>query len=218
MVAQFSYTGPANAPTLYHAQIDWGDGEAPTEGTITNQSSEHAFTVSGSHTYAQSLTGIIRVLLSYGWSVSESASLGAWTVGSVDVTSPTASEVVPAVRFRGQPLLAVIRRGRRAPLYELVFRLNQALAQSSAGHVEATVHANGDTNPVRQLTSNRVEACYVANASTAGKQKLKPGSRYPFTLVIDGAPSTRDRTYGIVRSFTSVDRMYSAASKQLGCM
>lgn len=217
VVARFSYDGPANPFILYHAQIEWGDGEAPTEGTITNQISEHAFTVGGSHTYAYPLTGAIRVLLSYGWSARESDSLGAWAIGGVDVASPTASEVTPAVRFRGQPLLAVIRHGHRAPLYELVFRLNRALVQSSAGHMEATINADGDTSPVRQLTSNRVTACYVATAGTAGKQNLKPGSRYPFTLVISGAPSTQDRTYGIVRSFTSVKHMHRAASKQLGC-
>ncbi len=215
VLAQFRYTGLASTP--YHAKIEWGDGGAPTEGTITNEGGEHTFTVSGSHTYAHPLTGTIRVLLSYGWSASESESLGGWTIGSVDVTSPTVSEMTPAVRFRGRPLLAVIRRGRRTPLYELVFRLSRALAQSSAGHVEATINANGDTIPVRQLASNRAQACYVAIVSTAGKQRLKPGSRYPFTLVIDGAPSRRDRAYGIVRSFTSVNRVHNAASKQLGC-
>jgi len=214
VVAEFNYadlsgyTGLLNASSdPYSALIEWGDGEAPTTGTISTRGSEPAFTVSGSHTYTRPLTGTIRVLLSIRWG-NKTEALGAWATGSVDATPP--------LRFDGQPLLAAIPRGTRAPLYELIFRLNRALPRTSAGHVDAMIEANGHTSPVRRLTAHGTSACYIATASTTAKRKLKPGAHYPFTLVVDGASDTRDKAYGLVRSLANINRIHSAAS-QLGC-
>jgi hypothetical protein len=211
-------TSPSN---IYSAEIEWGDGEVPTTGTINmGSSSEPMFTVSGSHTYARSITGTIKVLLSFSrFSWMNPESLGAWTTASVNATPAISSAEVtaPRLQFDGRPLLAVIQRGSRAPLYELVFRLNRALAQTTIGDAESRIEANGHTTSIHQLIAHEATACYVATASMLGKRKLRPGARYPFALVVGGASDTRDPTYGVVRRFASVKRMHAAASKQLGC-
>ncbi|HTA33037.1 MAG TPA: hypothetical protein VK721_06390 [Solirubrobacteraceae bacterium] len=219
VVAEFSYTEASNSFVPYHAQIEWGDGEASPTATVIMRSGEHTFTVSGSHTYGRPLTGTTKVLLSY-----ESEPLGAWATGSVDATPPIdlthpagSVHVTPPVRFHGQPLLDEISRSGKAPLYELVFRLNRALPQTGAGNVEAMIEANGQPSPIRQLTTRKVATCYAATQGGIGKRELKPGAHYPFTLVDEGASDTRYRAYGLVRRFASINRMHGAVSRQLGC-
>src|SRR5580700_4734601 len=126
VVAEFNDGFPSQY-LHYHAQIEWGDGEPPTIATVTPQASELAFTVSGSHTYMQPLNSTVRVLLTYQMVLdSNEEPVGEWTTGPVDATSPpTVMASLPPLRFRGQPILAVIPRGRGAPLYELVFRVNR---------------------------------------------------------------------------------------------
>lgn len=216
VVGEFSYAGLfgftsilTSSSNIYSAEIEWGDGEEPTAGTIKLGSSEPVFTVSGTHTYARSVTGTIKVLLSSRWGANNFEPLGTWTTGDVNAT--------PALAFDGRPFLAVVRRGAKATLYELVFRLSRALAQTTIGHAESAIEANGHTSPVRQLTARQEPACYVASVTRPKKRKLRPGAPYPFTLVVAGASDTRDKTYGLVRSVASISRMHTAARRQLGC-
>lgn len=219
VVAEFSYTLPFVPSLPYQAQIEWGDGEALTAGTINTQGSD-TFTVSGSHTYSRQLNGTIRVLLSLdGWWSPESGPLGTWVTGSTNATlGPGSAQVTPApLQFDGRPLLAAIQRGTRVPLYELLFRLNRALPQTSSGQVEAKIEASGHASPVRQLTAHTATACYAATARKPEKPKPHTLTRYPFTLVVEGAPDTRDRGYGLIRRFASTSDLHRAVRKQLGC-
>jgi hypothetical protein len=50
-VAAFTDSAGAGPIGNYAASIDWGDGSAPTAGSITQSGS--TFTVSGSHTYSE---------------------------------------------------------------------------------------------------------------------------------------------------------------------
>ncbi len=53
-LAEFSYANARNPNPTFTATIDWGDGTAPTPGTITFQpGGTLPFLVTGSHTYAQ---------------------------------------------------------------------------------------------------------------------------------------------------------------------
>ncbi|HQU41768.1 MAG TPA: cadherin-like domain-containing protein, partial [Pirellulales bacterium] len=51
-VATFTDPGGAESPTNYSATIDWGDGNA-SAGAISLDSTTHAFTVSGQHSYGE---------------------------------------------------------------------------------------------------------------------------------------------------------------------
>ncbi len=53
-VATFTDANPYGQPGDFAVTIDWGDGTTPTSGTVTGSPS--AFTVLGSHTYAESGT------------------------------------------------------------------------------------------------------------------------------------------------------------------
>jgi hypothetical protein len=218
VVAEFNYTYKSPS-SPYQAQIEWGDGEPPTTATVTPQSSELAFTVSGSHTYTRSLNGTVRVLLAYGVGWSKAGDpLGAWTTTTVDATSPPSVTAPQALlRFRGQSILAVVPRGLGAPLYEIFFQVNRPLPQARSGHIEATIEAHGRSSSVRRLTIHETSTCYAAIVSGSGRLKPKAGARYPFTLVLGGGTATRDSGYGLVRRFASIGRMQSAARRLLGC-
>jgi hypothetical protein len=214
VVVEFSDEGTVNPYYPYHAQIEWGDGKPSTSGTITTQSGDNTFTVSGSFTYARPFSGTISVLL---WH--DTQLLGRWTTSSVEVEGAAAPDLRPPlpVRFRGQPILAAIPRAGGAPVYELIFRTNQPLPHTSSGHVEALIEVHGRTNPVSGLVAHRASTCYVARTNGIGKRKLKLGARYPFTLAVDTRSVTRDSGHALLRKFASLDRMRSVASRQLGC-
>jgi hypothetical protein len=53
-VATFTDANPLGSPADFRAEIDWGDGTPLTAGTVTVSPGIPVFTVSGSHTYADS--------------------------------------------------------------------------------------------------------------------------------------------------------------------
>lgn len=213
VVGEFSYEGTANSSYPYDAQIEWGDGEPSTPGTISPQSN-HTFTVSGSFTYARPFSGSVSVLLRNGTRL-----LGTWTTSNVEVKVVAVPDLTPPipVRLRGQPILAAIPRASRAPVYEIVFRTNQPLPQTSSGHVEALIEAHGQANPVNNLASRGASTCYMARTSGISKRELKLRARYPFTLAIDAGLVERDSGHALLRPFASLERMRRVASRQLGC-
>jgi hypothetical protein len=214
VVGEFSYEDPFVLPGFYVAQIEWGDGEPSTLGTVSLESGDHAFTVSGSVTYERPFGGTISVLL---WH--DAALVGKWTTNSVDVPGLAALDRTPSVpvRLRGQPILAVIPRGVRGPIYEFVFRTNQPLSRTNSGRVGAKIEADGRTDPVSDLIARVASTCYVARTNRISKRILKAGAGYPFTLAIDAGSVTRDRGRASLRKFATVSRMRSIASRSLGC-
>src|SRR5262249_37424283 len=60
-VATFSDTDPINGPGEFAASIDWGDGTAPTTGTVSGGNG--MFTVSGTHVYATAGQDTVSVTL-----------------------------------------------------------------------------------------------------------------------------------------------------------
>jgi hypothetical protein len=214
VVAEFSVEPPALS-FAYEAQIEWEAGEPAQPGTISPVS-DNTWAVSGSFTYAAApLGGTVSVLISK----SHGPPLGKWATASVDVQGVLAPDVLPPapLRFRGQPILAAIPRAAGAPLYDLVFRTDQLLPQTSSGHVGALVEVDGRTNPVSDLLARHGSTCYLARANGIGKRKLKAGARYPFTLAIDAGSAARESSHAVLRRFTSLSRMRSASSRALGC-
>ena len=213
VVGEFSYEGTVNSSYPYDAQIEWGDGEPSTPGTISPQNN-HTFTVSGSFTYARPFSGTVSVLLRNGARL-----LGTWTTSNVEVKGVAVPDLTPPtpVRLRGQPILAAIPRASGAPVYELIFRTNQPLPQTSSGHVEALIEAHGQTNPVSDLVAHGTSTCYMARTHVIGKRELKLGAPYPFTLAIDAGSVTRDSGHASVRHFVNLNRMRSIAGRALGC-
>jgi hypothetical protein len=214
VVGEFSSEGTVNSSYPYNAQIEWGDGEPSTSGTISTQGGSNTFTVSGSFTYAHPFIGTISVLLWHGAQL-----LGKWTTSGVGVQGmATADRTPPArVRLSGQPILAAIPSAAGGPIYELVFRTNRPLTQTSSGHVEALIEIHGRTNPISGLVPHRASTCYVARTNRIGKRRLKLGTSYPFTLAIGEGSTTRDSGHALLHQFASLNRMRSVTSRQLGC-
>lgn len=69
VVATFTDPGvilqPISAPGAYGATIDWGDGSAPSAGTISLNSGSQIFTVSAQHLYAEEGTYPLSITLSH---------------------------------------------------------------------------------------------------------------------------------------------------------
>lgn len=215
LVGEFSYEDPFVLPGFYVAQIEWGDGEPSTSGTVSLERGDHTFTVSGSVTYERPFRGTISVLL---WH--DAALVGTWITNSVDVPGVAALDITPPVRvrLRGQPILAVIPRRVGGPIYEFVFRTNRLLSRTNSGRVEAKIEADGRTDPVSDLITHGASTCYVARTNRTSKRILNAGAGYPFTLALDAGSVTRDSGRASVRKFTSVDRVRSIASRSLGCI
>ena len=51
--ATFTDANPGDHTADFTATIDWGDGTAPTTGTVSYNSVTKVYTVAGSHTYAE---------------------------------------------------------------------------------------------------------------------------------------------------------------------
>jgi hypothetical protein len=97
-VASFTDTDAANVPGDFVATIDWGDGNT-TAGTVSGGGG--AFTVSGTHTYANA--GAFNVIVTLTDDAPGTAT--ATTTSTANVTAPIAT--VPALDFRGLLLLGM---------------------------------------------------------------------------------------------------------------
>jgi hypothetical protein len=108
VVASFTDADPAGTGSDYSATIDWGDGTAPTVGTVAasgsgfTASGTHTFTVLGQHTIMTRIcdVGGSCASASSTMTVAEFASGGAFVVGDVTV-GPVATSTGKAVNFWG---------------------------------------------------------------------------------------------------------------------
>jgi hypothetical protein len=220
VVGEFSIAEHAIPFYVDSAQIEWGNGEPSTAGTISWTEGK-TFTVSGLFTYARPFRGTIGVSLLHGTQV-----LGTWATSSVvveglpgpNLVRPTKDLVLPVpVRLRGRPILAAIPRKGRGPVYELVFATTQPLPRTGTGQFEAVIEGGGRSSQVSALLAHGTSTCYLARAVTVGKHEPKPGSRYPFALSLDTTSPTHDAGDAFVRSFPTFARLRSAGARQLGC-
>jgi len=97
-VATFTDTNAAGLASDFVATIDWGDGNT-TAGTVTGGGG--AFTVSGTHTYANA--GVFNVIVTLTDDAPGTAT--ATTTSTATVSAPLAT--VPALDFRGLLLLGI---------------------------------------------------------------------------------------------------------------
>lgn len=219
----------------FTATADWGDGTTVTATVEAGSVGDcyavsvptHAYTSVGTYPFSYTVhdikTGLDHTLGAtelHIWSEIPSLLGGPSTTRSnVEVKGVAVPDLKPPipVRLRGQPILAAIPRASRAPVYELIFRTNQPLPQTSSEHVEALIEAHGQTNPVSDLIAHGTSTCYMARTHVIGKRELKRRARYPFTLAIDAGSVTRDSGDALVRHFVNLNRTRSIAGRALGC-
>jgi hypothetical protein len=90
-VARFTDPAGAESVSNYGAQIDWGDGTAPTAGTISE--SGGTFTVSGSHTYGEEGGYTVAVTINHEGIISAATSAATVTDPPVQASSVAFSAV-----------------------------------------------------------------------------------------------------------------------------
>jgi hypothetical protein len=83
-VAMISDPGSPDAASAFSATIDWGDG-ATDAGTVTGVTGSGSFTITGSHTYADELSGQINVTASEGTFFTFGPNPDSVTVAEADV-------------------------------------------------------------------------------------------------------------------------------------
>jgi hypothetical protein len=103
VVATFTDTDTANVPADFTATIDWGDGNV-TAGTVAGGSG--TFSVSGTHTYANSGPFSVKVTLT-----DDAPGTAAATATSTANVAPAPIAVVPALDWRGLAALMLALAG-----------------------------------------------------------------------------------------------------------
>ncbi len=88
-VATFTDADPVGAQTDFGATIDWGDGGS-SAGTISGPDAGGAFTVSGSHSYAEEASGLTLTV----------------TINDVEGASATATSTTRHGRFAAVSVVA----------------------------------------------------------------------------------------------------------------
>jgi hypothetical protein len=183
--------------------IEWGDGQV-SPGTVS-EPTIWRLAVSGSHTYSRPVSGAIKVRVSAG------IETGTWT---------TANVLVPErpFKFVGRPILAVIPRAKGDTGYEIIFRLNRPLPQTTSGSVRASLSSHGIASSIAAFDPSKTRACYAARSDASATRSLRAGRRHPFALTIRGlAGNTKIDGQAIVRTYTDLGNMRSGANEQLGC-
>jgi PKD repeat protein len=87
-------TGGEPTPGEYSASIDWGDGSgADTNATVTWSAASQAFTVFGSHTYAEEGANIVHVAISHGNAIGVPTLTAVVTVADAQITAPVGANL-----------------------------------------------------------------------------------------------------------------------------
>jgi hypothetical protein len=227
----------APPPSNFTATADWGDGtispadvEATSVGDCYSVSTAgHPYSAVGTYTFSYTVhdieTGLDHVLATtelHAWAKAPITPSGSPPAAVEPVRGPEPNpkpDLTPpaTLRFQGQPMLAIVRRAQRAPLYEFVFRLNRPLPQTDSGHVDATMHAFGHTDQIRRLLARSVTACYATQLGGVGNHRLAGANTYAFTLTVPSKAAIHGEARILPRAFADQNRMSRAVAKRLGC-
>ncbi len=90
VVATFTDPGGAEALTDYAATINWGDGSAPSTGTLV-ANTDGSFSVSGQHTYAEEGGYVLSVIVTHDTAPAATANEAVVVADSVPVVAITAT-------------------------------------------------------------------------------------------------------------------------------
>jgi hypothetical protein len=167
-VATFTDAGGAETPANYQVRIDWGDGTAPTPGTVTLLPG-NTFQVSGSHTYAEEGSFAVKVAVQDDGTTATPNTVGLDT-GKATVTDA-------ALRANGTAL----GTAEGAPLTGTVATFTDADPAAAAGDYTASV-VWGDGTPAD--TSATVTANPGGGFRVTGKHAYAGVGSYAVTVLI----------------------------------
>lgn len=218
VVGEFSYDSAQMSASQYSTRIDWGDLLA-SPGTITALPNGR-FSVSGSHSYTQPLSGrvIVDVFGSY-----EDLGLASWPIASVLASATPPLQTTPttpvAYKLLRTPILAAISSRHRTKTYALILRLSSPLPSGRTGEAQATLSMLGHRSSLTAFGPHRAHACYTSRLAPAPKPAPKVGAHYPFRLSIQGPAASISTVAGKAHTHLYPRRavMLTSAAKTLGC-
>jgi hypothetical protein len=195
----------------YYAHIEWEEGDRTWAPGVVTSAADGRLVVTATHTFTAKTSGNATVHV--GIAEAEAA----WPL-SVTVHAQRAAAATPAplYRFRGRPILAAVRSGRRSVAYEMIFRLNLPLPTAKSGMVQASL-SGGTAVAGSILSYGRHEArdCYVAKLSGVKPTRTMSRRGLPFDLKIQTVGTIQDTA--VLRRLASARRTRSFARSRLGC-
>lgn len=180
-----TFTGPVGvqSPAAFSAAINWGDGTAPTSGTITYDLVNNIFTVSGNHTYTSEGSFPVHVLINHGNNPLATAS-GTATVKD----APLAAIGTPVALKAGSPAMVQVAH------------FTDADPTSMAGDYTATI-AWGNGQVTQGTVSSSGGGVYVVTGSNI---YATPGTYAVNVQITDGGGSTA--TAGSTATVTALNQ------------
>lgn len=175
-----TFVDPAGAdPTLsYTATIDWGDGSAPSQGTVTYDGQK--FTVQGSHTYTQ--YGIYTLSISVQDADGSQANFAS-TATVTPIPTTTVLNASPFSSTAGQPLTliaSVQTTGPGVPTGSVTFLDGQSVLGS------ANLDATGKATFIATSLS---PGQHSITATYSGDNIFQDGISSAITLTVSASPS-----------------------------
>jgi PKD repeat protein len=199
-VATFSDSDTTRTPAGFTSSINWGDGTAPTAGTITGGAG--SFTVSGQHTYADERTATVTV------TVSETASpmrtdtkTGTATVTEADVLTPGAPvnfSTVVGTPFTGT-VATFTDTDTVSPVGDFAAVINWGDASTSAG----TVTGGGGSFTVSGTHTYTTAGNFSVTVTLTDDPPGTATATVTSTAHVATAPPTLSKAFGAGSIFTN---------------
>jgi hypothetical protein len=197
----------------YYAHIEWEEGDRTWAPASITAGEDGRLVVTATHTFPAEFRGNVTVHV--GITEAEAT----WPV-SADVHAPQAEAPVPnhkspSYEFRGRQILAAAPSVKGGTVYEIVFRLNMPLPATKSGGVEASL-GGGIAGSISRLGPRAASACYAVRLTAGVKRKLKSHRSLPFNLKTQ-QPASVVPGKAVFHKYASLERMHSAAGRQLSC-
>ena len=218
VVGEFGFQPFHVALAAFVATIDWGDGH--TSPGVIAANGYASFTVSGSHTYSSLAMVPIKVTVAGG------IETGSWITADVLASeAPKASRITAGrfvgeapkpFRFRGQPILAAMRRRHADTTYEVLFRLDRALPRATSGAVAASLRVHRSTASLVAFGAHLARACYVARLTGFAARSAPARRRYPIRLALQQRTAATVEGQATLRTFSNLAAL-RLAGRRLGC-
>ena len=177
IVADFIDTNPnANASNLT-AEINWGDGQAATPGTVISTGSPDSYAVTGAHIYANA-SGTYTVTVTIG----DPNNLSTMATSTAYVASPLAASGTTFSTTAGQPL----------PSTTVVASLIDTNANANAENISAVINlGDGQTSPGIVRTTSFTGVYTVSGGHTYSSSSAAGSYAVSVTIADPDGPTTK---------------------------